>query len=761
MRTLRADTRQDKNLLQKGFTLIEMAIVITIVGLIIASSATAYVQWQTWLRHDTTQNNVETIHAAIEGFLNTNGRYPCPSSLQATRTDAGLYGLEPTAAGFDCNSVVAGDINLPGSPPGTDIYVTAGARAIAAGHIQNDGTPSAVGATPQVRIGMIPFRSLGLSEDIAFDGHRNRIYYAVTDHMTSSLGFDNGTTGAISVVDDLNNDLTSTAGNVHFLVFSAGENGAGAFNREGFLNACPAVASQENENCDFTLGAGNATFRIGQYSTSTGNNAMDDRVAYGISTPPLFERPVGGDLDDGVTKSASNLGIGAIRDNPTEEMDIAGVVRAQAPLDDPLTTGIDESLLGGSIEASELCDNGSNSDCFAIESIAGAIADGGGMQCGSGNYIIGIRNNAPVCGIVDTGCPDPEIIIGIDNNGNAICSGATGNPSCRTAQFPVCGVDQTASFGTDGTIRSLTGGINRVENYICDAGTWRPNGSSGVCACTPTAPILGDQQCSIRSDCNIRFNGRETIQVTAETCMPPGTSATTILDQSACICNPTPRNQQASCEGIRNRVFMSSFITLPPGDNEYNSGTVNIQRATQCPARTCTPWTLTNEDCGCIPETNIETSACDTGYIGTRTRSNNFVCNSGGGVGDYGRNVVGPWDESGCTCDPTPTITVVRCEDRSPSWTLRANNPHGGIRVQTVRVDNGTSCVSTSTDLDTLTEACDPPQPAQCAWAPGGTSGPGNHPRNLVGNICACGTSNAPCQEGTGTRHTQCSCNPI
>lgn len=771
MRTLKAKTQSEKNLLEKGFTLVEMAIVTTIVGLIIASAATAYVQWQTWLRYEITKNNIDAVHLAIEDFLGTNGRYPCPSSLQATRTDGSLYGLEPVAGSpADCNTVLAVDQNLAGDAT-NDLFIMAGFRAVDE-YIDNTGTLQGAGpgtVTPQIRVGMVPFRSLGLQENQAFDGYRNRIYYAVTEHMTSSVGFDNGTTGTIRIDDDNGQSLTNTPGNVHFLVFSAGENGAGAFNREGTLTACPAAAGAlENENCDFTLAAGDGVFRQGQYSSSTGVNAMDDRVAFGVSEVPYFERPVGagsglpgsGDLDDGVTKSAASLGIGAIKDNPAEELDVAGIVRAQAPDDDPLTT-FDESTLGGKVEASELCESGTDVDCFEIEAIAGALADGDGMECPAGTFITGIQNNSPNCSVIETGCSGNEIIIGIDADGNAICSGSTGNPSCPTTQIPVCGVNQTAAFGVHGTIRQLTGGINRVEDWECNNGTWQLASSSGVCTCTPTPPVTGSRRCSIRSSCNIQFNGTETYQRVAETCAPPGTGTTTILSQAGCVCNPTPRTAGRNCSGA-NSFWLGFVPTSLPSGYSFNTGRINIERRTQCPATTCTPWTLDSEDCGCSPQTQTQTNACTNGYTGNRTRTRNFACAGGGGVGDYGQwTPFSAWDETACTCDTTPVITVVRCRDRAVGWVEKPSNPYGGIRVETVKLDTGTACVTQPpTDLDTLTAACDPPPPVQCAWSAGGSPQPGAHPVNSVGGICACGSANDACSQG-GVLHPDCSCDPI
>lgn len=774
MCTIRKSYKAAKTASEKGFTLVEMAIVITIVGLIIASAGTAYVQWQTWLRHNTTATNIEDAHAAIEGFLATNGRYPCPASLSAGRADGAIYGTEPT--GVDsCNNVIAGNIDLAGSPAGVDIFITAGARTPDeyidnAGTLQDggDGPGGVLPPAPQIRIGMIPFRSLGLEEDQAFDGHRNRIYYAVTDHMTSSVGFDNGTTGAISIVDDDGNQLTNTNGNVHFMVFSAGENGAGAYTREGALVPCPAAGNAEEENCDFTAGAGDGTFRIASYSTSTGANAMDDRMTFGVANVPFFERPAGaggpgaGDLDDGVTKSASNLGIGGVADNPTEEMDIAGVVRAQRPVDDPMTA-VDESLEGGKIEASELCANASSTDCFNIEAIAGSVANGDGMQCAAGTFIVGISNNAPICGVISTGCPVGEVIVGIDNGGNAICSGTAPNPNCPTTQVPLCGANQTLAFAAHGTTRTLTAGASRSQTYTCNNGTWNAGPATGLCNCTPSAPYNDTIPCALNDNqCGPRFTGTQDIQRTDVTC-PSGNSTSTIIDNSRCVCDPNSRRTVGrNCRGA-NSWWISFVASQPPSGYSFNTGRVNLERITQCPAATCSPWQLDNENCGCTNDVQTQNSTCTNGFSGNRTRTRNYTCVGGGGVGDYGRwGNWSAWDTTACNCDTTAVSNgLIQCHDAQAGWVPKPSGP-GGIRTQTTNAVVGQACVSQTTQLDTLTAVCDPPPPVQCAWSPGGSSAPGGHPTNFAGvpGGCACGTGNAPCEQGP-LRFNSCSCDPI
>lgn len=65
---------------QKGFTLVELAIVLVIIGLIVGAGITV---WRTTLestRLSTTKSNLENIKSAVINFAMANGRLPCPDS---------------------------------------------------------------------------------------------------------------------------------------------------------------------------------------------------------------------------------------------------------------------------------------------------------------------------------------------------------------------------------------------------------------------------------------------------------------------------------------------------------------------------------------------------------------------------------------------------------------------------------------------------------------------------------------------------------
>jgi prepilin-type N-terminal cleavage/methylation domain-containing protein len=123
-----------------GFTLIELAVVLMIVGLLL-SSLTYTLSAQTEQRaHEQTQRTLEQAREALLGFAITNGRLPCPASSVSN-------GLEAPVGGGECSNY-------------------------------NDGL------LPAVTLGFHPTDSSGY----ALDAWGNRVRYAVARNITGCSG---------------------------------------------------------------------------------------------------------------------------------------------------------------------------------------------------------------------------------------------------------------------------------------------------------------------------------------------------------------------------------------------------------------------------------------------------------------------------------------------------------------------------------------------------------------------------------------------
>ncbi len=689
----------------KGFTLIELSIVLVIFGLIVASSATAYVQWQNWQRYETTKTNVEDVTTAIESFLLQNGRYPCPSSLDADRTDGNAYGIEPNGVD-NCETAAGSNIDTTGTPPGDDIFVVAGART---GNFLSPGTGTASAGNSQIRIGTIPFRNLGLSEQQAYDGYRNRLFYAVTEHLASSAGYEQDT-GRIDVQNAAGTSYTQPAGSTHYMVFSAGDNGFGAFNYEGTQLPCPAATSLENENCDLN----DATFLVDNYAAGNGTTALDDITSFGVAEVPKWERPQGGNPNDAIA-SGNFVGFAPTASaNPAEEVDVSGSIRAQ---DDPSTPQLE-----GLIRSSELCVNNNPSDpnCFDISAITGLISDGEGMNCPNPDeFIVGIQNNAPICQVVNVGCTGNQMIIGIDANGVVNC-GAPPPAGCASGTRTFCGDTQpllaAASGSAPQVLTFTTNGSNFTRTYECNNGSWNltaSNPTTLMCGCDPTPfNITLNQSCSFNpnSTCGIRFTGTKDRQ---DERLCPSNVVNTVTTRNGCQCvNSTGPDNTGPCDSWR-RSFLP---TTPPSGYRHNTGTIAVGQEHICTSTTsghCSGWRHRSNSCGCSDGaiTNGTPRPCANGAPAQEIPQIQFQCSGGGGLGDYGRNIEVSVDQSACTCPTTPIAGVRACTN--PKTPIA---PHTGVPTTTTFTLLAGVCSSTTTDNGPEDTYCQPPPQPTYVW---------------------------------------------
>ena len=225
-----------------GFTLVEIAVVIVVLSLLlamIAGIATAMVGQQ---RREATRQRLTGAETALALFVSQNQRLPCPADGQLPGTNANA-GLEQFAAGTPQTCTVAGAANSQ-------------------------------------RHGVVPWRTLGLAEQDVTDGWGNRLTYRVdSDFVTAATlnltfcdpagsknapeaysttsGYCDGTcatatfpascTRPAAIV--LNQGLTiqnlagtavmspATSTGAAYIVISHGENGRGAYNNQGVLQA--------------------------------------------------------------------------------------------------------------------------------------------------------------------------------------------------------------------------------------------------------------------------------------------------------------------------------------------------------------------------------------------------------------------------------------------------------------------------------------------------------------------------------------------
>ncbi|MCB1651813.1 MAG: prepilin-type N-terminal cleavage/methylation domain-containing protein [Alphaproteobacteria bacterium] len=682
----------------KGFTLVEMAMVMIVVGLVLAGAAQLYAQKLEHMRVDNGRTDVASATQALNGFLQQNGRYPCPASLTAGVTDAG-YGREMPG----CNTIATSpSIGIEG------VVAVAGVRNV---DYTNQVTNAAFGpAVPEVYIGALPFKELNMDESAAIDGYGNKILYAVTENLAIKETYE-PEDGAIEINDETGNSSLQRPGSAHFIVFTTGENGMGAYTAgraNGVLVAACAGAARETENCDMA----DAVFVNSKIGKATGNaEEMDDIIGYNDQSTPAWQTDLPGTGDDNLTmKTADTLGFGLGKaENPAEEIDVAGVIVVR---DDPLSEDIEE----GKVESSQICLYGNKEKCFPSELIGGEIANGGGMECPDGQFIVGIKHGKPICeDEVKLICPPGSVLKGITANGKLDCD--TPPVKCQPFVVKECDDEQILPAAVDGTTITLTFGDYeenpRKIRYICDKGAWKVDGwraRSGLCGCTESSTHIDNQSCATGNrQCGDQYSG--TFSYDRVRVCPSGE-----LEAQ----NKT-RDQDCQCEETIGVVSGQCPVENRDGKRwEYNVNKGNGIKKTykhNCNTKQCELIGEENE-CGCAAvEGEEEARNCGWGMEGVYYVQKNFHCPDGAHEPGY-------WDKDFEEVPGKGKADLCECHDdvdRVPVTCESLGKPAGWVgevyKVTTLTCDESDPSKEPAEDIDfDVVEECHEPPPARCEW---------------------------------------------
>jgi prepilin-type N-terminal cleavage/methylation domain-containing protein len=589
-------TQNKKTSREQGFTLIEMAIVVTVIGLIIASAAPIYKQYRDDRAAKQTTDSVRSVSEAIGSYRATRGRYPCPAPLTARPGDP-TYGHEEASCRTAPQSAF---INIP---VGTCVGGICAQQSLAARafDLDNNGVVDPATETLRVRIGAVPFRELGLQEESSLDGYRNRIYYVVTEQQAQQSTFEMDR-GGIEIVKDDGTTALNPAGSGHFLVYSAGVDSAGAFTYEGTQTACPAAGTAQGENCDFgNTAATIATFSNVQRSDAAGNQKFDDVMSwFTMAGVPQWQV-----VDDNSSNSNPNIrqieqGNVGTNTNPGTNLDNANIVDGQI-------RSTDKAFVN------EICDeHGSN--CFPPTLVSETdpnnyIEGEKGIKCPDGQFMNQLVSKVAVC--IDSqdisfGCTEDHILKGFDANRDPICAPAPSMVACGEQAVTVC-TAQTLPASPHNTTVTLTGGSCRTSVYRCDDGTWRNTSNTGRCTFTPTTTYPACGGC---------FADNQTVTTQ---CI-----GANVVDRSNCTCNenvptcgPTSRSLACTSSTVTNLGFRGLW-----------TGSIPQTRTHSCPtpptaaAGTWSAWIPTVTDaivranCQCAG-TVTQHENCPPGHTGT------------------------------------------------------------------------------------------------------------------------------------------------
>lgn len=387
-----------------GFSLIETAMILGVIGLLVAALLQSYNHFSLQQPRNKTIANTSTIHLALARFILNEGRLPCPA-------DPALPMSDPDA----------GRENCLGGPLGPNPNV-----GYCEGDVcRRDGRRPTANTTPvmeRIMTGAIPYETLSIANTTALDGWSNKMTYAVTEWLTVPFNtispgkgfhvergaiskfFYNRVSGADEIVA---NQAVLTAGaptpdSYMLAVISHGPDGKGAYNVQG-IQSIPCGATRDSENCD-----GDAIF-LEPNHRSTGNNAdfYDDEMVL-MDVIRDTDKWTYGTVDAMQNKQSSSGVIGIGINNPTQKLEVDGTVRSNE------------------IHATEICDptflNATPEGyCFPAKII-------GGTGIGCPGVMEKVAGGAAVCvtkvstsTIVPSDCPTGQFAVGIGPSGNIRC----------------------------------------------------------------------------------------------------------------------------------------------------------------------------------------------------------------------------------------------------------------------------------------------------------------------------------------------------
>lgn len=171
-----------------GFSLIELAIVMTIVGLFVATAAQTYRLYQEQTARGTNFDRKKTLEVALGRFMFLNGRLPCPAdpALPIGHPDAGRENCRPNNVPYPALAC-----NLAGSHcriEGARSFVFPAPGTTVVGTVPPNSGPD------RVLRGGIPYITLGLAPRDGYDAWGSMFTYAVTEMLASSYFLSEGST---------------------------------------------------------------------------------------------------------------------------------------------------------------------------------------------------------------------------------------------------------------------------------------------------------------------------------------------------------------------------------------------------------------------------------------------------------------------------------------------------------------------------------------------------------------------------------------
>jgi prepilin-type N-terminal cleavage/methylation domain-containing protein len=242
--------------LPKAFSLIELSIVILIASILITGALSFSTAGVNNARLKSTRERIDALYKSLANYVLVNKKLPCPASLMVVKSlDPVNYGL---AVGAD------------GSCSGAGVY------------------NNAASANPNVVYGMVPIKTLGLSNDMGEDGFENKIVYIIDNRFTKidtplQTGFGLTIIGSHIIIEEKSAAASAidTSAAI-FALISYGPNKYGAFNANSNVQNSISldIDERDNINDNANLFSSGVNFDNIIVVSSNASDVFDDIVLY-------------------------------------------------------------------------------------------------------------------------------------------------------------------------------------------------------------------------------------------------------------------------------------------------------------------------------------------------------------------------------------------------------------------------------------------------------------------------------------------------
>ena len=369
----------------------------------------------------------------------------------------------------------------------------------------------------KVRIGAVPFATLGISAKASVDGWNNRLLYAVSEELADTDDPWSDDNGAITLVQGelaptatFDNVVGPIKNRTPFIVISTGQSGFGAYTYHGVPRGgspCTSAGAAQQENCDFQTAGIDAVFRTMPYSNVTAAaQSFDNIVSNDLgsddpssvcgnqgmifgSTHPSADAQ--GCLQNIIEAPNGDVIVGG--DNPTASITIrSGTTTGNVSI---LTSGTgsvgitgNTSIVGnlgtiGNFTATGQVRVGNSTMlCDGTTSIQGAIRYNGGVMelCSPTGWAPLISGSST--GGAAVSCPAGEFMTGIQTSGAPICLAPT------AVSNGGCGTQAEGSTWTTACPAPQTG----TQTMVCTAGVSSVSNNS-LCVTPPPCADVGSK----------------------------------------------------------------------------------------------------------------------------------------------------------------------------------------------------------------------------------------------------------------------------